>query len=123
MSLKKEKSEKLFYSIGELSELLEVNPSLIRFWEKEFNITPSKRNKKGNRLYTKKEINLFVSIYHLVKEQGYTIKGAREQLKLKPDETDKNGQIISTLKDLRKFLTELVEKIDNPAGGKTKTGG
>lgn len=72
---------KLYYSIGEVAGMLDVNTSLIRFWEKEFPIIKPKKNKKGNRLYTPKEIGKIDRIYILVKEKGYTLDGARKALK------------------------------------------
>lgn len=74
---------KLYYSIGEVAELLQVNASLLRFWEKEFNLSVSKKNKKGNRLYTAKEIEKIQRIYHFVKVEGYTLEGAKKALKSK----------------------------------------
>lgn len=74
---------KLYYSIGEVAELLGVNASLLRFWEKEFNLAVSKKNKKGNRLYTTKEIDKIRRIYQFVKVEGYTLEGAKKALKSK----------------------------------------
>lgn len=74
---------KLYYSIGEVAELLQVNASLLRFWEKEFNLSVSKKNKKGNRLYTAKEIEKIQRIYHFVKVEGYTLEGAKKALRTK----------------------------------------
>ena len=74
---------KLYYSIGEVSKLLNVNASLLRFWEKEFQLEVSKKNKKGNRLFTVKEIEKINKIYHFVKVEGYTLEGAKKALKLK----------------------------------------
>jgi DNA-binding transcriptional MerR regulator len=74
---------KLYYSIGEVGKLLDVNTSLLRFWEKEFNLEVSKKNKKGNRLFTKKEIEKINKIYQLVKVEGYTLEGAKKALKIK----------------------------------------
>ena len=74
---------KLYYSIGELSNLFDVNASLLRFWEKEFQFVISKKNAKGNRLYSIKEIEKINRIYHLVKIEGYTIEGAKKALKSK----------------------------------------
>lgn len=76
-----EDSDKLFYSIGEVAEMFDVNASLIRYWEKEFDIIRPQKNKKGNRLFTKKDIENFKTIYHLVKEKGFTLQGAKEALK------------------------------------------
>ena len=75
------KTLKTYYSIGEVADMFNVNTSLIRFWEKEFDIIKPHKNKKGNRMFTQDDINNFHLIYHLVKEKGMTLKGA--QLKLK----------------------------------------
>ena len=72
---------KLYYSIGEVADMFDVNASLIRFWEKEFTLIKPKKNKKGNRLFTPKDILNFNKIYSLVKEQGYTLEGAKLALK------------------------------------------
>jgi len=69
--------DKLYYSIGEVARAFDVNTSLIRFWEKEFDIIQPKKNKKGNRLFTPNDIKNLKVIYHLVKERGYTLDGAR----------------------------------------------
>ena len=71
----------MYYTIGEVSEMFEVNTSLIRFWEKEFDIIKPKKNKKGNRLFTPEDIDNFKVIYNLVKEQGLTLDGAKKYLK------------------------------------------
>ncbi len=72
---------KLYYSIGEVATIFDVNSSLIRFWEKEFNLIQPKKNAKGNRLFTPKDILSFNKIYHLVKNEGYTLDGAKKELK------------------------------------------
>lgn len=74
---------KLYYTIGEVAEMFNVNTSLIRFWEKEFTIIQPKKNKKGNRLFTPKDVINFNKIYNLVKEQGFTLEGAKNALKNK----------------------------------------
>ena len=73
--------DKLYYTIGEVSKMFNVNASLIRFWEKEFEVLKPKKNKKGNRLFTKADVENLRIIYHLVKERGYTLQGARAKLK------------------------------------------
>lgn len=83
MEISENQLTKLYYTIGEVSTMFDVNPSLIRFWEKEFTIIQPKKNKKGNRLFTPKDILNFNKIYHLVKEQGFTLDGARNALKNK----------------------------------------
>ena len=74
---------KLYYSIGEVADMLQVNASLLRFWEKEFNLVVSKKNKKGNRLFSVKEIEQIKRIYQFVKVEGYTLDGAKKALKQK----------------------------------------
>lgn len=74
---------KLYYSIGEVAELLDVNASLLRFWEKEFKFEISKKNAKGNRLFSVKEIEKINRIYHFVKIEGYTLEGAKKALRSK----------------------------------------
>ena len=78
MSLQKEQTEKLYYSISEVSDMFEVNASTIRFWEKEFDILKPTKNKKGNRLFTQKDIENLRLIVHYVKEKGYTLNGAKD---------------------------------------------
>ena len=73
---------KLFYTIGEVASMFNVNTSLIRFWEKEFDIIKPQKNKKGNRLFTKKDIDNFHIIFHLVKEKGYTLEEPKTNLKV-----------------------------------------
>jgi DNA-binding transcriptional MerR regulator len=77
------KLTKLYYTIGEVADMFQVNPSLIRFWEKEFSVIKPKKNAKGNRLFSPKDIENFNKIYHLVKVNGYTLDGARKALKEK----------------------------------------
>lgn len=81
MSDKRVKLTKLYYSIGEVADMFEVNASLIRFWEKEFKEIKPKKNKKGNRLFTVKDIHHFEKIYDLVKVKGFTLEGAKNHLK------------------------------------------
>ena len=81
MPYKEKPIEKLYYSIGEVADIFEVNVSLLRFWEKEFNILKPKKNKKGNRMFTTKDLDNLKIIYHLVKERGYTLEGAKRNSK------------------------------------------
>jgi len=102
---------KLYYSIGEVAKLLNVNASLLRFWEKQFNLTVSKKNNKGNRLYAVKEIKQISIIYDLLKNQGYTIEGAKKALKLSEPSQSSNEpkelSIISKLEDIKQRLEKL----------------
>ena len=108
MPYKETKVEKLYYSIGEVADMFKVNTSLIRFWEKEFDIIKPKKNKKGNRLFTKKDIENFHIIFHLVKENGMTLKGAKKKMKENKDDTEHNFEIIRSLENIKEMLTDLV---------------
>jgi len=111
MPYKETKIEKLYYSIGEVASMFDVNTSLIRFWEKEFDIIKPKKNKKGNRLFTQSDIDNFHIIYHLVKEKGMTLKGAKKKIKENKDDTEHNFEIIRTLESIREMLIEVKESI------------
>ncbi len=102
-------STKLYYTIGEVSKIFDVNASLIRFWEKEFDILQPKKNKKGNRLFTQKDVDNFQIIYHLVKERGYKLDGAKKKLKENKEDTMNEMQMIASLKKIRSFLVSLKE--------------
>ena len=90
MPYKEQKIEKLFYSIGEVAEMFGVNTSLIRYWEREFDIIKPQRNKRGNRLFTKKDVENFYIIYNLVKERKMTLDGAKKKLKENKEDTINN---------------------------------
>ena len=94
MPLQEKRIKKIYYSIGEVAVMFDVNKSLIRFWEKEFNIIKPKKNKKGNRYFTEKDINNFKIIFHLVKERGYTLDGAKKKLRENKEGTIKNVEIV-----------------------------
>jgi DNA-binding transcriptional MerR regulator len=111
MPYKEPKIEKLYYSIGEVAKIFDVNTSLIRFWEKEFDIIKPHKNKKGNRLFTQKDIDNFHLIYHLVKERGMTLKGAQKKLKENKEGTENNFEVVKRLQDIRQLLVEIKENI------------
>ncbi|MCM1169203.1 MAG: MerR family transcriptional regulator [Bacteroides sp.] len=105
-----EQAKKLFYTIGEVAALFNVNTSLIRFWEKEFEVIHPQRNKKGNRLFTRRDLDYFHQIYHLVKEQGHTLQGAKEKLKGKSiDSQDARLTVAENLRRIKSLLLELKE--------------
>ena len=81
MPYKEKEIEKLYFTIGEVAQMFNVNTSHIRFWSKEFEVIRPATNKKGNRLYTQSDIENFRKIYHQVKEKGFTLKGAKSELK------------------------------------------
>ena len=107
MPYKEKETEKLYYTIGEVAKKYDVNTSLIRFWEKEFDVIRPQKNKKGDRLFTKSDIENFGVIYHLVKERGYTLQGAREKLRRNKEETMSNVEIVHSLNHVKDFLLEL----------------
>lgn len=112
MPYKEKKIEKLYYTIGEVAAMFDVNTSLIRFWEKEFDIIKPKRNKKGNRLFTKQDVENFYIIYHLVKERGLTLDGARKKMKENKEDTINNFEVIKSLQNIKALLLEVKESLD-----------
>ena len=98
---------KLYYSIGEVAEMFEVNTSLIRFWEKEFDILKPKKTKSGNRKYTDDDIRNVRLIYHLLKDRGFTIEGARKKLKENREDTEKVEEVVHRLQNLKARIEEI----------------
>ena len=109
MPYKEKKVEKLYYSIGEIADMFNVNTSLIRYWEKEFDIIKPKKNKKGNRFFTIDDINNFYLIHELVKSRGMTLKGAKKKLKENRDDTIKSIEIVKLLREIKDTLIEIKE--------------
>lgn len=102
--------EKLYYSIGEVAKMLGVNTSLLRFWETEIPSIRPRKSQKGTRCYTADDIALLRQIYHLTRDCGYTLEGAREQLRLHSDDDDRQ-QLVQTLLDLKQFLLDLKDQL------------
>jgi DNA-binding transcriptional MerR regulator len=113
MPYKERKVEKLYYTIGEVASMFDVKTSLIRFWEKEFTIIKPKKNKKGNRFFTKEDIDNFHLIYHLVRERGMTLKGAQMKLKENHEDVENNFRVVKTLQEIKQALLELKQQIDS----------
>ena len=111
MSLNNKPTQKLFYKISEVAEIFDINISAVRFWEKEFDILIPKKNKKGNRLFTHKDIENIKIIHYLLKEQGFTVEGAKKKLKENKLDTIDNVQIINHLKEIKRFLAKLKEEL------------
>ena len=111
MPYKEKESVKLFYSIGEVAKMFQVNTSLIRFWEKEFDIIKPKKNKKGNRLFTQEDVDNFHVIYHLVKERGFTLQGAKGKLRENKDDTINNIEIVKALQRVKDYLLEIKKEL------------
>ncbi len=104
--------KKLYYSIGEVANMFNVNTSLIRFWEKEFNIIKPKKNKKGNRLFTPEDIDNFHIIFYLVKEKGLTLTGAKLKMKENKEDTVNKFEIIKNLKNIKEELLTIKDNLD-----------
>ncbi len=105
------KIERLYYTIGEVAEMFDVNTSLIRYWEKQFDIINPERNKKGNRLFTPEDIDNFRLIYHLVREKGLTLAGANKKLKENREDTINNYEVVKRLKEMRETLLEIKDNL------------
>ncbi|MFZ0490906.1 MAG: MerR family transcriptional regulator [Salegentibacter sp.] len=103
--------EKRYYSIGEVAGAFKVNASLIRFWEKEFDVIKPKKNAKGNRKFTPEDIKNLELIYHLVKERGFTLEGAKTHLKEEKHKTLTNFEIIRKLEGIKATLTEIKNQL------------
>jgi DNA-binding transcriptional MerR regulator len=99
--------EKRYYSIGEVAGAFDVNTSLIRFWEKEFDVLKPKKNAKGNRKFTPEDIKNLELIYHLVKERGFTLEGAKTHLKEEKKKTLDNFEIIRKLETVKAELVRI----------------
>lgn len=112
MPLKTEPVQKMFYTIGEVSKIFDVNTSLIRYWENEFDVIKPKKNKKGNRMFTAKDLDNLKIIYHLVKERGFTLDGARKKLRENKQDVINEQEIIDHLQEVKSFLLDLKKSID-----------
>jgi len=112
MALRKQPIGKLYYRIGEVADMFKVNASLIRFYEKEFDIIKPHRNSKGNRLFTQNDVDNFHTIFHLIKEKGFTIEGAKLQLRGKRSQSAiPQEELMNSLLRMKRFLIELREQI------------
>ena len=105
------KTDKLYYSIGELAAAFEVNASLIRFWDSEFDILKPKKNAKGNRMFTPEDVKNLKLIYHLVKERGFTLEGAKTHLKDNKKQILDKFDIVDKLEGIKKQLLDIKNEI------------
>ncbi|MDG3584135.1 MULTISPECIES: MerR family transcriptional regulator [Galbibacter] len=103
--------EKLYYSIGEVAKAFDVNTSLIRFWDKEFDVLKPKKNAKGNRKFTQEDVKNLGLIYHLVKERGFTLDGAKLHLKEQKQKTLSNYEIIRKLEGVKAELAKIKDQL------------
>ena len=120
MEISEKQLTKLYYTIGEVAIMFNVNASLIRFWEKEFTIIQPKKNKKGNRLFTPKDISNFNKIYNLVKEQGFTLEGAKNSLKNKTSQIVENKDSITIHNEKSINRIEIISNLENIKSKLTK---
>lgn len=109
-------AKKLFYSMGEVSEMFDVNPSLIRHWESKFEVLKPKKNKKGNRMFTPEDVENLKLIYHLVKERGMTLDGARRALKGSTPGVARDMELLERLQSIRAQLVEVRNELKENAG-------
>ncbi len=111
MPYREKNIEKLYYSIGEVSRMLNVPVSTIRFWENEFDVLKPMKNKKGNRMFTATDLKYLRIIHRLLKEEGMTIQGVKKKLTGKWEEADKIFEINESLKKIKNLLIELRDSI------------
>ena len=112
MSLKKNKDLKLYFSISEVAQMFDVNESTLRFWEKEFDIINPRKTSKGTRFYKQEDIDAVRLIYHLVKERGMTLAGARQKLKDNKETTIRQEEIVNRLKQIKEELLAMKDAFD-----------
>ncbi|MDR1937186.1 MAG: MerR family transcriptional regulator [Tannerellaceae bacterium] len=112
MVLKKNKETKLYYSIGEVAQMFDLNESTLRYWEKEFDSIRPKTNAKGVRFYTQEDIDGIKLIYHLVKVKKLTLEGARKKLGINKDDIAREEEIVNKLKLIKKELLSLKAAFD-----------
>jgi DNA-binding transcriptional MerR regulator len=105
--MNEERPTKMLYTMGEVAEMFDVKPSLLRFWEKTFPILKPQKNRKGNRLFTAKDIENLKVIYHLVKVRGMTLEGAKRQLKQSRNEVERDAAIMERLEMIRAALLQI----------------
>ncbi|NQX82098.1 MAG: MerR family transcriptional regulator [Flavobacteriaceae bacterium] len=103
--------DKSYYKIGEVSRAFDVNPSLIRFWEKEFEIINPKKGARGSRLFTKKDIKNLQLVYNLVKEKGYTLEGAKTRLQNSNGKVANHHEVIITLEGVKQELLKIKNQL------------
>lgn len=112
MVLKKEKTQRLYFSISEVAQMFDVNESTLRFWEKEFDTIRPRKTAKGIRFYRQEDIDAVRLIYHLVKERGMTLAGARQKLKENPETTIRQEEIVNRLKQIKEELIAMKAAFD-----------
>ena len=112
MAYNPKKDLKMYYSIGEVAKMFDVNESLLRYWEKEFPIISPKKAGGNIRQYRKEDIENIRLIYHLVKEKGMTLQGAKQRLKANKEKTVQTVEVVNRLKEIREELVKLRNSLD-----------
>lgn len=112
MALKADKELKLYYSISEVAKMFGVNESLLRYWEKEFPMIAPKKTGGNIRQYRKEDIENIRLVYHLVKEKGMTLAGAKQRLKMNKETTMNTAEILERLKEIKKELLSMRKELD-----------
>lgn len=113
MKIDFENSNRLYYSVKEVAAHFNVNESLLRFWETEFDTINPRKTEGGTRQYTKEDIENIAMVYHLVKDKGMTLEGARQTLRQKRDETTRRVRVIEKLERIKKELEDLEREFDS----------
>jgi DNA-binding transcriptional MerR regulator len=111
MAYKEREIEKLYYPIGEVAEMFDVNTSQIRFYEKEFDVLQPKKNAKGNRLFRIEDIETLKIIFNLIKDKGFTLQGAKDFLKKNKNEAVEQQKVIDSLQKIKSFMLGLRDQI------------
>lgn len=111
MPYKDREIEKLYYTMGEVTQMFDVNASQIRYYEREFEILQPKKNKKGNRLFSPEDVENLKIIFSLLKDKGFTLQGAKDYLRSNKSEVKENQKVIESLERLKQFLLEVKEKL------------
>ncbi|MBP5710970.1 MAG: MerR family transcriptional regulator [Bacteroidales bacterium] len=106
-----EEIEKMYFKIGEVAEMFNVNASLLRYWETQFSEIKPFKNKKGDRYYTKNDVETIRTIHYLTKIKGYKLKGVKEALQNNREASDKNAQIVEKLSKIKDFLIEIKDNL------------
>lgn len=111
MGEKSDKKQKLFYSIGEVANMLGEQTSAVRYWEKEFDFIKPQKNKKGNRMFTYEDVENLKMIHYLLKDKGMTLAGARRKMAENPDDVRNTHEVIQSLRKIKKLLVKIRETI------------
>lgn len=105
--------EKLYYTIGEVADMFDVSRSLLRYWEQEFSYLTPRKNRKGDRLFTKENIQQIQIIYNLVKERGFTLEGAKQELRKEKSTLTEQMDLLTRLQNIHQRLKDLDDKLSS----------